>query len=110
MDLRQQFDEVLSELVSERLKFDGYRKERRTLVRSCKGYVERLYFQADRYNVPTIRCAYFLNVGLEVPGLSPAVLDLHKRHRFYYRHRGKDVSAVDFHKDVAWSTRADSLV
>ena len=111
MDLRKDFEQLLAHLVSTRLGPLGFERKGLTLHRGRRGYVETFNFQGSRYNVRNARCEYFLNVGVAFPDLSRAAIAFLKSgNGLLDRHRNRTVSLVDHSPDVAWATRADSLV
>jgi len=111
MDLRKNFERLLADLVSTRLGALGFERKGLTLHRPRSGYVERFNFQGSQYNVRDTRCEFFLNVGVAFPDLPrSAAAFLKSGNGMLDRCGNHTVSLVDYSPDVAWATRADSLV
>ena len=111
MDLRRSFDSMLDQAMADALCEAGFAKHRLALTRRRRFWVEHFIFQRDKYNLNKIRCRYYLNVGLEFPMLPPAALWVFRRMSGMVNWRGKQsVSLIHAGPEVAWATRAESLV
>jgi hypothetical protein len=100
-DLRATFDAVLHRLVSDKLAPLGFVRAGHTLSCNRGDHVQHFQFQGSQGNQPDLACAYYLNCGIDLPGIPMSL-----RPRIAASHP----SWWGWAPHILWSERADRLL
>ncbi|WP_161974591.1 DUF4304 domain-containing protein [Piscinibacter terrae] len=100
-DLRHAFDLMLRRLASEDLAPLGFRCSGHTLSRDRGDHVQHFQFQGSQGNQPDAACAWYLNCGIDLPGIPMSL-----RRRVAAAHP----SWWGWAPHILWASRAEGLV
>jgi len=100
-DPRTAFDQMLHRLASQDLASQGFRRAGHTLSLDRGDHVQHFQFQGSQGNRPDVACAYYLNCGIDLPGMPMSL-----RRRIAAAHP----SWWGWAPHIVWASRAEGLV